>query len=97
LFGLSCLAVGLFASSLSDNQMVATMVTFGLLLTLWVVGWMSEGMTGIGKEIISGLSLMGHLESFKKGILDAGDIVFYLTFIGLFILLTVRRLEWKRW
>ncbi|MBI1909606.1 MAG: ABC transporter permease [Deltaproteobacteria bacterium] len=90
LVGASFLAAGLFASSLTRSQMMAAVVTFVLLLTLWF-------LADVGGEIGEKISLISHLQSFSLGVFDLADIVYYLFFIAFFLFLTIRNLESERW
>ena len=97
LLGGSFLAAGLLISSFTENQIVAAAASFGVFLLLWIIGW-AAGYTGplLGK-ILSYISLVGHFEDFAKGVIDTRDVVFYLSFIGLGLYLTVRSFEVMRW
>lgn len=97
LMGMSFLAIGLFASSLTENQIVATVVSFGLLLLLWIIGWAGDSMGGTLGKFLSSISIYNHFEDFVKGIIDTKHIIYYLSVIFSAIFLTIKRLEWKRW
>lgn len=97
LMGFSFLAVGMFASSLTDNQIVATVISFGILLLLWIIGWAGDLAGGLIGRFIQSLSVFDRFDSFTKGLLDTGDAFFYLSVIGIFVFLTARSLDWKRW
>jgi gliding motility-associated transport system permease protein len=97
LLGAAFLAVGLFASSLTENQIVASIVTFGVLLLFWVVGWSADFVGGAWGRLLSHLSLIEHFDSFAKGLLDTKDIIYYLDFTVLALFLTFRSLEARRW
>jgi len=97
LLGVAFISLGTFISSLTENQIVAAILSFGLLLLFWVLGWASNLVSGPVGEFISKLSLLSHFENFSKGIIDAGDIVYYLNFIIFSIFLTLRSLESKKW
>jgi ABC-2 type transport system permease protein len=97
LLGAAFIALGALASSLSENQIVAAAITFGVLLLFWVIGWSSQfAGTGVGR-LLSHLSLLEHYENFPKGIIDTRDVVFYLNFMVLCLFLTLRSLESHRW
>jgi ABC-2 type transport system permease protein len=96
LLGGAALSLGLFASSLTENQIVAGTVAFALLLLFWVVGWVQEVGAG-GGRFFQALSLMDHYESFVRGVIDTRDLAFYLSFIFFFLFLTKRQLESRRW
>jgi ABC-2 type transport system permease protein len=86
-------SLGLFASALTQNQIIAAVLGFGALLMFWVIGWAgSVSGPGVGK-VVNYLSLLEHLDPFTKGILDTRDIMYYLTFLVFFIFLTLRYLD----
>jgi len=97
LAGLSFLAIGLFTSSLSDNQIISGLAGFGILLSYWLLGWVANSMGGKIGEIIGNLSLLKHYQDFNKGVIDTKNIIFYLSNIGVFLFLTVRHMEARRW
>ncbi|HSE93440.1 MAG TPA: ABC transporter permease subunit [Methylomirabilota bacterium] len=97
LMGATFLAVGIFASSLTENQIVAAIVTFGVLLIFWVIGWSADYAGGPWSRVLSHVSLLEHFDSFAKGVLDTKDIIYYLNFTLLALFLTLRSLEARRW
>jgi ABC-2 type transport system permease protein len=97
LLGAACLSLGLFASSLTENQIVAGVVAFALLLLFWVIGWVQELGSGDLGLAMKYLSLMDHYDNFTKGVLDTRDLVYCLSFIYFFLFLTKRQLESRRW
>jgi len=95
---LACWTVfGIFVSSLTENQIIAAFGTYGLILVLLAMGWSSSFVGPTVGEILKDLNIFNHLQSFLKGVLDTRDIVFYLLFSYLFMFLTLRSLETKRW
>ena len=98
LMGTSFMAIGMFASSLTDNQIVAVVASFGILLFMWIIGWASDLIPSAAISMfVRSISIIDRFESFSKGILDSGDLVYYLSVIGTFIFLTIRSLDWRRW
>ena len=97
LYGSALLAVGLFISTLTENQIVAVVITFGVILVLWLIESFAAGATGVGKEVLSYLSVIGHLDDFIKGVVDTSHVIFYLTFAFVGLFLTFRSLESMRW
>lgn len=97
LLGTAFLAFGLFASSLSDNQLISAVITFGFLLLLWMIAWVAELLPPDATGWINELSLIRHAEGFFKGIVELKHIAFYLLFTGFFLTLTVWRVETRRW
>jgi ABC-2 type transport system permease protein len=97
LMGLALVSVGLFVSSLTDSMFVAGIVSFGIMLGLWVLSWAGDLLGGIPGDFIRSASIIDRLDGFIKGILDTGDVVYYLSVAGVFIFLTIRALDWRRW
>jgi ABC-2 type transport system permease protein len=97
LFGGCFIALGLFISSLTKNQIVAGAATFGVFLLLWVVDWIGESMGPTGQAILKYLSMTEHLEDFVKGVIDTKHLVYYLSFIAFGLFLTVRSVDTERW
>jgi len=97
LMGATFLAVGLFASSLTENQIVASLITFGVLLIFWVLGWSADAVGGSWGKVLSDLSLLEHYDTFSKGILDTKDVIYYVNFTVIALFLTLRSLEARRW
>jgi len=91
------IAMGVFASSLTDNQIVAAVIGFGFALLMWILGLPAQSIdSGIG-EILKYISLGSHLEPFLKGILDTSDIAYYLSFMAFILFLTHQVLDSRRW
>jgi ABC-2 type transport system permease protein len=97
LMGATFIAVGIFASSLTENQIVASITTFGILLILWIIGWSADYAGGTWGKVLQHLSILEHNDSFAKGVLDTKDVLYYLNFIALALFLTLRSLEARRW
>ena len=97
LMGATFLAVGVFASSLTENQIVASITTFGVLLIFWVIGWSADYAGSPWGRVLTHLSLLDHFDSFAKGVLDTKDIIYYVDFTVVALFLTLRSLEARRW
>ncbi|UJF33155.1 ABC transporter permease subunit [Paenibacillus hexagrammi] len=97
LLGCAMMAIGLFASSLTNNQMVAGIAGFVILLLLWLLDWLGDAFGGKLKDWIGQFSLTSHMANLQKGVLHGGDIVFYITLAAMFIVLSIQVLERKRW
>jgi ABC-2 type transport system permease protein len=97
LVGATFLAVGLLMSSLTENQIVAGFVTFGILLAFWVIGWGADFAGGNMRTILQYLSITEHMDGFSRGLIDTKDLVYYGTAIALALFMTLRSLESKRW
>jgi len=97
LYGATALSIGLLASSLTNNQMVALVLGFGVLLTLYLLDQASTLVDGVGADILSQMSSNAHLGDFSRGIIGTNHIVYYVTTTAVFLFLTVRSLESRRW
>ena len=91
------LAIGIFISTTTKNQIIAGGATFAVCLMLWVLDWVSAYDQSAWAKVISYLSVVTHFEPFSKGVLDSKDIIFYLSMIFLGLFLTVRSVESLRW
>jgi ABC-2 type transport system permease protein len=97
LLGAAFIALGLFTSSLTENQIIAASLAFGILFVFWLMSYSVTLVSpGLG-QIISYIAITEHLESLAKGVVDTEDIIYYLLFVTLFLFLTLRSLESKRW
>lgn len=97
LLGMAFLSVGLFASSVSSNQMVAAVVGFIILLLFFLIGQVSGNLgAGVG-EFLARFSLSDHYDGFPRGVIDLKDVVFYLTFTAVTLFLTVQVVEGRRY
>jgi ABC-2 type transport system permease protein len=98
LFGAALLSIGLFSSSLSQNQVVAAVVGIGLVILLAVASLPAGGITNpILQQILNHLDLRNHLLNFRRGLIDTADIVYYLSVTAAFLFLTVQILNSRRW
>jgi ABC-2 type transport system permease protein len=97
LYGMTLLAIGLFISTLTENQIVAVIITFGVSLALFVIESLSSSAIGLTKKVIEYLSIISHLEDFTKGVIDTSHVIYYATFAFLGLFLAYRSLESMRW
>ena len=97
LVGACFIALGLFVSTLTRNQIVAGTLTFGLLLGIWILGWMDDPTAGPIARAFAYLGLLTHLEGLMKGVIDLKDVVFYLSFIVFGLFLAHQSVESQRW
>lgn len=89
--------MGVFASSLTDNQIIAAVIAFGMSLFMWIIGWAAQAASAEMGEVLHFLSLVEHMQRFLKGIVDTSDVVYYLSFIIFSLFLTHRVLDSERW
>jgi ABC-2 type transport system permease protein len=97
LMGATFIAVGLFFSSVTENQIVAGFLTFCTLLLFLVLNWVTAAGSGTWQTILGYLSFSQHFEDMTRGILDTKDVVYYLSFsfLGLFLAHSV--IQSRRW
>jgi len=98
LVGAVFLAVGLLASALTENQMIAAIISFSLLIVMWLLGWVgavtADTQTG---PLLAYLSLLEHLNNFLAGLIDTKDVVYLLGVIAVSLFLAHRVVESQRW
>ena len=96
LYGLSLLAIGLFLSTLTENQIIAGVLGFSVALSLLVLDAFvpSGGTTG---AILGYLSVFRHLNDFMQGVLSTSHVIYYLSLMTLGLFLTYRSIESIRW
>ncbi|MDP3879034.1 MAG: ABC transporter permease [Dehalococcoidales bacterium] len=97
LLGSASLAIGLFASSLTSNQIVAAVVAGGLLFALWFFGTAASFLPQAIAQVVGYFSISSYFPDFMRGIIDTRGIVFYLSITVLFLFLAIRSLENSRW
>jgi len=97
LIGSCFIALGLFVSTLTRNQIVAGILTFCLLLGVWTLGWADEPTAGPVMKVLGYLAVTTHMEDMVKGVLDLKDVVFYLSFIAFGLFLAQQSVESQRW
>lgn len=97
LLGAVLLAIGAFISSLTENQIIAGVVTFVLFLTLLFIDLSVRGSSTMFGEIVKYLSILQHYQEFSQGVIDTTNVIFYLSGIVLGLFLTLRSLDSMRW
>jgi ABC-2 type transport system permease protein len=99
LMGAAYIAIGLFVSSLTENQIIAFIVGVSVTFVLLVIGTDMVLLTlpPTFAPLFSYLGLGTHFQNMAKGVIDSRDIFYYLSVIGLFLLLNARYIETRRW
>ena len=103
LLGGAMLAIGMFVSNLTENQVVSAVGTIGILVILQLVSsipldsigitWIKNGLT----DFFNAISLYYRYTGFTQGLFNYADVFYYLSVIAVFVFLTVRFLEVRRW
>jgi len=93
LYGAALLALGMWFSTFTKNQIVAGVIAFAVFLLLFVLDWVTAYGSGTASRVIAYMSLTTHFENFSKGVIDLSDVVFYASVAVLGIFLTARSVE----
>ncbi len=97
LIGGASLSIGLLASSLTQNQIVAAVISLVALIFLWVLQNASALFAPPLSSLVSFMSMQGHMGEFTKGVVDTRDVVYYVSVVAICLFLTTRSLEARRW
>ncbi len=92
LLAASYCALGLYISALTAQPVVAAIGALAVLSGLWLV----ESVASDSSRLLHDIAPTGHFQSFNSGLLDSGDLVYFLLFCALFLLLAMRRLDNSR-
>lgn len=93
LLAAAILSLGMFISSLTESTILAAILTFALVLLLWVVDLLAKNLGGGLGDAIGHLSLLKHYTNLVQGIVDVGGLVLFASYIGLGIFLTAQSIE----
>lgn len=98
LLGAALIAIGLFISSLTENQMISAILSFAIMMVLWMFDTFAAQVTVpfLGK-MLSSLSFTSRYQDLISGIFDVSHILFFLSVAVIFNFLSARMLERKRW
>jgi len=91
------IAIGLFFSSITENQIVAFMLTAVVLLALFAVDYLGAAVGGTLGDIFAFVSFQRRLAPFGRGLLDLRNVVYFLSIAAFFLMLTTRQLESRKW
>jgi ABC-2 type transport system permease protein len=94
------MSLGCFASSMTGSQIVAAMISFVLGYTLFLLSYLPGHLplaSGWQASIVAHVALFDHMNDFARGVVDTRHIVFYVTTTFLFLFLTLRVVESRRW
>jgi len=98
LYGLALTAIGLFISRLSENQIIAAVLSFGTIMVLWLLDVLANNAeSSTGKAVRTYLSILSHLDDFMKGVLSTSHIIFYMSLMLVALFLTYRSIDSLRW
>lgn len=98
LLGAALIAIDIFISSLTESQVISAVVGVAAGLLIYMLDSLASLVTvDFIKTIISSISFLPHYTNFTNGIFSLADIVFFASVVGIFLFLTVRVFEKKRW
>ncbi len=93
LLAASILSLGMFISSLTDSTILAAILTFGLILFLWVIDLVAKSIGGTVGEALGHLSLLENYNNLVQGVLDTSSLILFASYIILGIFLTAQSIE----
>lgn len=97
-YGAALIAIGLFISSLTENQMVAAVGSFAVMIALNLIDAVASLMpTQFLQNLVLGISFYQRYTDFTNGIFNFANIIFFLSVCAVFLFLTARVLEKRRW
>lgn len=97
LIGTAFIACGLFISSLTENQVLSAMGTYGVLVFFWFMTWNEEAVSERFLLVLQGMSLFDRFFNFARGVIDTRDVVFFISFSLLFLFFTMLSLNSRKW
>ncbi len=98
LMGAAFVSIGVFISSLTENQIISAVCTFAILLLLFMIEWISPSINNTFLlSVIDWLAITKRFNDFATGIVNLESVIYYLSIVAVFSFLTVRHLEKRRW
>jgi len=94
------MSVGCFTSSLTRNQIIAAMFSLAFGISLFLLSFLSRALaaqTGWVAKWVAQLSLIEHMRDFARGVVDVRPLVFFVSLTALFLFLTLKAVESRRW
>jgi ABC-2 type transport system permease protein len=92
------LSIGLFLSSITENQLISAVLALAVFLGLYLVDYSGVGQTNIiVNNFLYAISMFRRYENIGRGVLAIGDLVYYISVAAIFLFLTTRVIEKKRW
>lgn len=98
LIGAAFIAIGLFVSAMTENQLVAAVGTMGILIFLLLIGFLTSYIDSyVVRTVLNWISIYSRFGNFSYGILDPATFVYYFSICFVFMFITVRIYEKRRW
>ena len=97
-FTATLVAVGVFVSSLFNNQIASFVTTMGMFIVIWfLLSMVAQLSSGTFAEVVRYLDLQTHFNNLVRGTIELGDVVYYFSMTALFLMLGTVSLESRRW
>ena len=97
LLGAAFISIGIFISSLTENQATSAVSTFAVLLLLFIIDWVGGAVSNaFFVRVIDFISITKRFQDFQMGVLNVAPIVYYVSFVAMFLILTATVLERRR-
>ena len=97
LLGATYLSIGIFTSSLTQNQIVAFIISFLIIFVLYLLDNVLIFVPGFLSSVLEYLSVNYHFSNISRGVIDSRDVIYYLSLIFFFLFLAVRVLSSRKW
>ena len=95
--GFTIMSIGVFCSSLTENQIVSAIITYGIVVMMSSIQWTADFIPQLMRQVLHYLSMSTHLSSFTSGVIDTRDIIYFILMSLFFLWLTLKSLESERW
>jgi ABC-2 type transport system permease protein len=89
--------MGIFASSLTDNQVVGFIIAIFFVLIFFLIDKLLIFMPNTIAGTMQYLSIDYHLSNISRGVIDSRNLIYFFSIIGLFLLLTIESLSSRKW
>ena len=98
LIGAAFIAIGLFISAMTENQLTAAIISIATILFLLISGVLASSVGNrVVREVLNFLSIFSRFTAFTYGIFDISSIIYYAAIVVIFLFLTIRIYEMRRW
>jgi gliding motility-associated transport system permease protein len=98
LSGGALLSIGVLASAMTQNQVVAAVIAIVVNLILWIISAGSQMLSNLtATQALTQLGFFEHTTNFWRGIIDTNDVVYFVSLMALALFLATRILETRRW
>lgn len=98
LMGATFISIGIFISSLTENLLISAVSSFGALFAIYLMDWVSGSVSNpIFSAIANAISVTARYTDFSIGIINIPHVIYYISAIAIFAVLTVTNIEKRRW